>query len=356
MPRPIQAVIDSEAVRDNLARVKERVSPSRVWAVVKADAYGHGIERIFPALAQAEGIALLDFSEAVKVRELGWEKPVLLLEGFFQPQDLSLIDHLQLSTSVHSEWQLKAIEEASLIHPLNVYLKLNSGMNRLGFSPAAYLNALQRLTVLPQVGTITLMSHFADADLTAGIHKQMSRIALFSSLNLPQCLANSAAAMWEPDTRADEVRCGIILYGVSPSGNSADIAEFGLKPAMTLRSEIIAVHDIDAGETVGYGSRFTAAEPMRIATIACGYADGYPRHAPDGTPVWIAGQRCPLAGRISMDMLTVDITRCPQADIGTPVELWGANLPVDDVAQYAGTIGYELLTALARRVPVTTAG
>lgn len=356
MPRPIQAVIDSEAVRYNLARVKERVSPSRVWAVVKADAYGHGIERIFPALTQAEGIALLDFSEAVKVRELGWQKPVLLLEGFFQPQDLSLIDHLQLSTSVHSEWQIKAIEEGSFIHPLNVYLKLNSGMNRLGFSPAAYLNALQRLKALPQVGTITLMSHFADADLTAGIHKQMSRIALFSSLNLPQCLANSAAALWQPEARADEVRCGIILYGVSPSGNTADIAGSGLKPAMTLRSEIIAVHNIEAGETVGYGSRFTATESMRIATIACGYADGYPRHAPDGTPVWIAGQRCPLAGRISMDMLTADITHCPEADIGTPVELWGENLPVDDVAQYAGTIGYELLTALARRVPVITIG
>lgn len=337
MPRPIQAVIDSEAVRYNLAQVKERVSPSRMWAVVKADAYGHGIERIFPALAQAEGIALLDFSEAAKVRELGWQKPVLLLEGFFQPQDLSLIDHLQLSTSVHSEWQINAIEEATFIHPLNVYLKLNSGMNRLGFSPAAYLNALQRLKALPQVGSITLMSHFADADLTAGIRKQMSRIALFSSLNLPQCLANSAAAIWEPEARADEVRCGIILYGVSPGGNSADIAGFGLKPAMTLRSEIIAVHDIEAGETVGYGSRFTAQKPMRIATIACGYADGYPRHAPDGTPVWIAGQRCPLAGRISMDMLTADITHCPEADIGTPVELWGANLPVDDVAQYAGT-------------------
>lgn len=354
MPRPIQAVIHIDAIRHNLAQISRIVSPSLVWAVVKADAYGHGIERIFPALAEAGGIALLDFADAIKLRERGWQKPVLLLEGFFQPQDLALIDHYQLSTAVHSDWQLKAIEDASFIHPLNVYLKLNSGMNRLGFSPASYLNALQRLKIVPQVHNITLMSHFSDADLTAGIHQQMSRIALFSSLNLPHCLANSAAALWEPDTRGDEVRCGIILYGASPSGNYADIAEFALKPAMTLRSEIIAVHHIVAGDTIGYGSRFTADKPMRVATIACGYADGYPRHAPDGTPVWIEGQRCPLAGRISMDMLTVDISECPAADIGTPAELWGKHLPVDEVAMHAGTIGYELLTALAARVPVVT--
>ncbi|EPL6452981.1 alanine racemase [Providencia rettgeri] len=352
MPRPISAVIHLDNFQHNLSVVRQHSGQAKIWSVMKADGYGHGIKYIWPALKATDGFAVLDLQEAILLREEGWEGPILLLEGFFQPQDLGAIDQYHLTTSVHSEWQLYAIENAQLSSPISVYVKLNSGMNRLGFTAAEYQVVVQRLAGMSNVASVTLMSHFANSDTHTGVAEPFEQIKQFSHLSLQTCIANSGATLWHKDTQYDWIRTGILLYGASPSGKSADIRQYSLKAAMTLQSEVIAIHDIAAGESIGYGSRFTSSKPMRIATVACGYADGYPRHAPNGTPVWCNGIRCGLLGAVSMDMLTIDITHCDDVKLGTKVELWGQNLPVDDVAQAAGTIGYELMCALAKRVPV----
>lgn len=352
MPRPIRAVIHQHNLEHNLAVIRQKIGQAKIWSVMKADGYGHGIKRIWRGLKDSDGFAVLDLHEAILLRNEGWKGPILLLEGFFQADDLAVIDQYQLTTSVHSRWQLAAIEQAPLRKPISVYIKLNSGMNRLGFSVDEYADIVSQLNQMENVADVTLMSHFANSDLVEGTQVPLAKIQQFSQLSLPTCIANSGAVLWHKNTHYDWVRAGIVLYGASPSGKWGDIAEYGLKAVMTLQSEIIAVHDIEAGQSIGYGSRFTSGKPMRIATVACGYADGYPRHAPTGTPVWCHGQRCALLGAVSMDMLTIDISDCPEAAIGSQVELWGENLPVDDVAQSAGTIGYELLCALARRVPI----
>lgn len=352
MPRPIRAVIHQHNLEHNLAVIRQKIGQAKIWSVMKADGYGHGIKRIWRGLKDSDGFAVLDLHEAILLRNEGWKGPILLLEGFFQADDLAVIDQYQLTTSVHSRWQLAAIEQAPLSKPISVYIKLNSGMNRLGFSVDEYADIVSQLNQMENVADVTLMSHFANSDLVEGTQVPLAKIQQFSQLSLPTCIANSGAVLWHKNTHYDWVRAGIVLYGASPSGKWGDIAEYGLKAVMTLQSEIIAVHDIEAGQSIGYGSRFTSGKPMRIATVACGYADGYPRHAPTGTPVWCHGQRCALLGAVSMDMLTIDISDCPEAAIGSQVELWGENLPVDDVAQSAGTIGYELLCALARRVPI----
>ncbi|WP_272521637.1 alanine racemase [Providencia sp. PROV202] len=352
MPRPIRAVIHQHNLEHNLAVIRQKIGQAKVWSVMKADGYGHGIKRIWRGLKDSDGFAVLDLHEAILLRNEGWKGPILLLEGFFQADDLVVIDQYQLTTSVHSRWQLAAIEQALLNKPISVYIKLNSGMNRLGFSVDEYADIVSQLSQMENVADVTLMSHFANSDMVEGTQAPLAKIQQFTQLSLPTCIANSGAVLWHKNTHYDWVRAGIVLYGASPSGKWGDIAEYGLKAAMTLQSEIIAVHDIEAGQSIGYGSKFTSEKPMRIATVACGYADGYPRHAPTGTPVWCQGQRCALLGAVSMDMLTIDISDCPEAAIGSQVELWGENLPVDDVAQSAGTIGYELLCALARRVPI----
>ncbi|CAQ84063.1 MULTISPECIES: catabolic alanine racemase DadX [Photorhabdus] len=354
MPRPISATIHLDALENNLAVIRNKVGNSKIWAVVKANAYGHGLRCIWPHLDQADGFALLDFNEAILLREQGWQRPILLLEGFFQPEDLRIIDEYQLTTVVHSHWQLKAIEAANFSHPINIYLKLNSGMNRLGFPADQYREVLSLAKNIRQIGQITLMSHFANADKKIGVTEQLNVIdSVSQGLNISQCLANSGACLWYPQTHRDWVRTGIALYGASPSGKWEDIADVGLKAVMSLKSEIIAVQNLKAGDKIGYGSKYTAPGPMRVGTVACGYADGYPRCAMTGTPVIVNGVRTQMLGAISMDMMTVDLTPCPQAQIGSPVELWGQNLPVDDVAGVPGTIGYELLCALAERVPVS---
>lgn len=353
MPRPICASISLSALSNNLEVVRRHAPHSKIWSVVKANAYGHGIARIWQSLASTDGFALLDFNEAILLREAGWKGPILLLEGFFSPDDLPLIDQYKLTTAVHSEWQLAALAQARLSAPVDVYLKINSGMNRLGFAPQQVSNVWQRLRALPQVAQITLMSHFANADSEKGVGQQMQVInQAAEGITGPRCLANSAASLWHPHTHYDWVRPGIVLYGASPSGQVVDIAETGLRPVMTLRTELIAIQSLSAGDSVGYSGRYCASGEVRIGVVACGYADGYPRHAPTGTPMWIDGVRCPTLGTVSMDMVMVDLTDCPQANIGTQVELWGENLPIDDVASAAGTLGYELMSALAPRVPV----
>ena len=363
MPRPIQATVHTEALRANLARLRAAAGDARVWGVVKADAYGHGIERVYESFRGADGFALLDLAEAERVRALGWRGPVLLLEGVFETRDLELCSRLSLWHTVHCEAQIDMLAVHKTHTPHRIFLKMNSGMNRLGFTPQAFRGAWTRLNALPQVDEITLMTHFSDADTARGIAHQVRTFA-DATRDLPgeRSLCNSAASLRfasDPAVRADWIRPGIALYGGAPDYPVHDIAHWGIAPTLTLSSRIIGVQQLAVGDTVGYGSTFTAPGAMRIGIVACGYADGYPRHAPTGTPVLVDGRRTRTIGRVSMDMIAVDLTELPEAGFGAEVTLWGrasggAVLPVDEVAHAAGTISYELLCALAPRVPVVT--
>ena len=354
MPRPIRASFSLSALRNNLGVARRHAPKARIWAVVKADAYGHGLLRALQALAGADGYALLDLNEAVRLREAGIAKPILLLEGIFQPSDLEVADRYGLMLALHDFEQLAMLERADLTAPIPVWLKLNSGLNRLGFSGPQVRAAYERLKASGKAA-ISLMTHFADADGAAGVAAQMARFAEWTAgMNEAATLANSAAILRYPETHADWVRPGIMLYGCSPFADVSAEA-LGLRPVMTLASEIIAVQDLKPGDRVGYGGLFEARRPMRIGVIACGYADGYPRHAPgfdyQATPVVVAGMRTQTVGRVSMDMLCADLSAIPQAGVGSPVILWGEGLPADEVAAAAGTVSYELLCALAARVP-----
>jgi alanine racemase len=356
MPRPIIATIDIAAMRSNLQKARQCAPKSKIWAVVKANAYGHGLENGLKAFAAADGMALVEPDAAQALRELGWQKPLLLLEGFFDLADLELVARLNLDTVVHCEEQLRMLELARLTRAVDVHLKVNSGMNRLGFRPAAAHAAYERLRRLAWVRNITLVTHFANADDEANpalpLQNQVEQMrAAAAGLPAGLSLANSAASLHHPELAQAWIRPGIMLYGGTPDAGSAH--SHGLRPGMTLSSRIIGLQQVAPGEAVGYGSRFIAQQPTRIGVVACGYADGYPRHAPNGTPVLVEGKRCALAGRVSMDMITVDLSAAPDAGIGSPVTLWGEGLPIDEVAQAAGTIGYELMCALAPRVALS---
>jgi alanine racemase len=364
MPRPILATIHTAALRHNLARAQAAAPDAKVWAVVKANAYGHGIERVFGGLRAADGFALLDLDEAQRLRDLGWRGPILLLEGVFDARDLELCSRLSLWHTVHCTEQIDMLAAHKTNAPHRVFLKMNSGMNRLGFKPESYRSAWTRLNALPQVDEISLMTHFSDADAPRfgqdGIAHQLAVFnAATQDLSGERALSNSAATLRYSahDLRSDWVRPGITLYGSSVDYPEHDIAHWGLQPSMSLTAKIIAVNALSTGDSVGYGSSFVAPGPMRIAVVACGYADGYPRLCPTGTPVLVAGERSRTIGRVSMDMITVDITHLPLAGMGTEVTLWGrasngAILAIDEVAATAGTVGYELMCALAQRVPV----
>jgi alanine racemase len=361
MPRPIQAIIHIEALRHNLQRMREAAPDANVWAVVKANAYGHGIERVFDGLRGADGFALLDLEEAQRVRALGWRGPILLLEGVFEPRDLELCSRLGLWHTVHCDEQIDMLALHKTHEPHRVFLKMNSGMNRLGFTPERYRAAWTRLNALPQVDEISLMTHFSDADGPRGIAHQMARFAE-ATRDLPgeRTLSNSAASLrhaQDAGVRADWLRPGIAVYGSAPDFPEHSASDWQLQPAMTLQAKVIAVQQLQPGDSVGYGSSFTAERPMRIGIAACGYADGYPRICPTGTPVLVDGERSRILGRVSMDMLAVDLSDLPVAGFGSTVTLWGraangALLSIDEVAVQAGTVGYELMCALAPRVPV----
>ncbi len=366
MPRPIKAHIHVDALRHNLGVATERSQALKRWAVVKANAYGHGLERAFEGLRGADGFALLDLDEAQRIRALGWRGPILLLEGVFEPRDLELCSRQRLWHVVHCDEQINmlAAHKTELGH--HVVLKMNSGMNRLGFAPERFRAAWSRLNALPQIEAITLATHFSDADGPRGIAHQMlvfERAA--DGLAGERSVCNSAATMLfaatQTGVRADWVRLGIALYGSAPDFPAHTAAHHGLQATMSLRSQIIATQALQPGDTVGYASTYTATQPMRVGVVACGYADGYPRHCPSGTPVLVEGVRCPTVGRVSMDMLAVDLAAVPGARIGSEAVLWGqsarhspAQLPIDEVAHSAGTIAYELMCALAARVPTVT--
>jgi alanine racemase len=321
-------------------------------SVIKASGYGHGLQRTAQALAESDGFAVLNVEDGVALREAGFRQPILMLEGVFCENELAVVARHDLSVVVHCEDQLRMLEGAGSTHPVNVFVKLNTGMNRLGLSLARFWAMYDRLKASKSVRGLTLMTHFANADGPQGIKEQLTKFnALTAGIRLPKSLANSAALLRYPETHADWVRPGIMLYGATPFADQSAIA-LGLQPAMTFSSKIITMQNLQAGDSVGYGGQFQADRPMRVGVVACGYADGYPRHAPTGTPILVAAQRTRTLGRVSMDMLCVDLTDIPAADIGSPVELWGAGIAVDEVALAAGTVGYELLCAIAPRVPV----
>ena len=365
MPRPISASISRAAFAHNLATVRRHLAtaatgggrtPPRIWSVIKANAYGHGIERAVAGFSESDGLAMLDLAEAVRCREAGWVGPILLLEGFFQPVDLELVSRYHLTSSIHNDDQLRMLEGARFARPVDVFVKLNSGMNRLGFKGGHFLAAHRRLAALQQdgiVGSVGSMTHFATADGPEGVVDQATAFhSAVAGLPGPLSLCNSAATLRFPEYGADWVRPGVALYGASPFDDQS-AADLGLRPVMSLRSELIGTQTLEPGEAVGYGHRYRAERRVRVGVVACGYADGYPRHAPTGTPVVVGGVRTQVVGRVSMDMLAVDLTDLPDAGVGMPVTLWGEGGPsVDEVAKAAGTIGYELLCAVAPRVPV----
>jgi alanine racemase len=352
MARPIFAQVNLAALAANLAKARELAPRAQVLAVVKADAYGHGLVRVLPALADADGLALLELDAAVRLREARYSRRILLLEGFFEPRELDDIAGARIAVAVHHPEQVAMLERAVLARPLEVFVKVNSGMNRLGLRPADVAAVCERLSRAPSVAALRLMTHFARADEEDGLADALATFeAACRDLPYPRSLANSAGVVRYAEVGGDVVRPGIMLYGATPFAyHSAE--SLGLQPVMTLRSQLIAVRELAPGDSVGYGATYTATHPHRLGVVACGYADGYPRHAPNGTPVLVGGRRARIAGRVSMDMITVDLTDVPDAQVGSPVVLWGEGLPVDEVASAAGTVGYELLCALAPRVPV----
>ncbi len=301
--RPLVATIDSSALRHNLAVVRSHAPRSQVLAVIKANAYGHGRVRAAAALAQADGFGLVELDAAVSLRESGYRQRIVLLEGFFDPSELPVLVRHGLATVVHSPEQVGALDALPRDAKLDVLLKVNTGMNRLGLSPDEYAKARERLGADSRIGSITLMSHFAEADDARGVEWQLERLRRFPGHDaLPLSLANSAAILRYPETHAGWVRPGIMLYGCSPfPGMTAQAS--GLKPAMTLESRLIAVQDLRPGEIVGYGGQFRAERAMRVGVVACGYADGYPRHASNGTPIEVEGKVTGTIGRVSMDLL-----------------------------------------------------
>lgn len=360
MARPLIADIDLEALRHNYCLARDLAPDSQAVAVLKADAYGHGAvacARALEDLAPAFAVACIE--EALSLREAGIATPIVLLEGIFEAGELELVDAHGLWIAVHSDWQLEALLAYRPQRPIPVWLKVDSGMHRLGFAPEQAAAVWARLAAAPEVvGEMQLMSHFATADAThpAYFETQLLRMrALAERLDAPLCLANSPATLAHPEAHGAWNRPGVMLYGSDPLEVAND-ASRGLQPVMTLRSEIIAVRELAPGEPVGYAGRWRAPRPSRIGVVAAGYGDGYDRHAVDGTPVLVDGRRTAIAGKVSMDMLTVDITEIPEAEIGSEVVLWGraangAVLSVDEVARHCDTISYTLLTGVLPRVP-----
>ncbi|MDO5057476.1 MAG: alanine racemase [Lautropia sp.] len=394
MPRKLTATLSPAAMAHNLHSVRRRAPGARIWAVVKADAYGHGLDCALRGLAGADGMALLEFAGAARLRQLGWHKPVLMLEGPFDADDVAQARAQHLALAVHQPWHLQALATPGG-PPVDVWLKISTGLNRLGVEPGQAGAFVQQLLAIPGVRLRGVMTHFANADLPGGASPALGRfdtaVSVLEQLlraetapragtaRLPaprpaphadddvaaapdghrplwQSLANSAAIFrpeaFDPPLPAvpgDWIRPGIALYGASPFAD-VPAARLGLQPAMRLHGTILAERWLSPGEATGYGSLFVAPHPIRIGIVDCGYADGYPRVATTGTPVAIDGVRSRLLGRVSMDMLAVDLSPVPAASVGTPVELWGEQIPVDEVAAHAGTIGYELLCAIAPRV------
>ena len=354
MGRPAKATIDLDALRHNYRIAQQLSGNGRVMAVVKADAYSHGATICALALANiASGFAVACIEEALELRAVGIKQPILLLEGFFEPAELAIIEQHRLDTVIHHQFQLDALAAHPLSRGIRIWLKMDSGMGRVGFAPQEYRQAWAQLHELPWVNDIVLMSHFACADETDSEHAQQQLMTFNTAIhNLPgtRSFCNSAGLIAWKTARGEWNRPGLLLYGVSPFLQAHGI-EQSIKPVMELSSAIISIKDIPMGSSVGYGGHWVAPRPTKLGVVAIGYADGYPRHAGNNTPVLVNGRRVSLIGRVSMDMLTVDLTDVPEVQIGDQATLWGRDLPIAEVAQSASTIPYQLLCNL-NRVPV----
>ena len=352
MSRPVLANIDIKALQHNLARVRQLAPASSVMSIVKADAYGHDLLTCCQALKDSDAFGLLDLTDAISLRNAGFSQPVCLLEGFFTVDEIPVIASYQLEPVIHSNWQLDMLQEIEDELSLSVWLKVDTGMHRLGFAPTEYRQVQSRLSEMKCIHQVSVMSHLASADERNKV-TTAEQLQLFSNITgksaCTRSLANSAAILAHPDCHYDWVRPGIMLYGSSPFADKS-AKELDLKPVMSLQSEIISVKHLQQGDAIGYGGTWLCPEEMRIAVVACGYGDGYPRHAPAGTPVMVAGKLTALVGRVSMDMITVDLRGIDDADTGSPVELWGRGVSVDTVAEMSGTIAYELLCGVTTRV------
>lgn len=354
--RAARATVDTAALRHNLAALRRRAPAAKVMAVIKANAYGHGLVVVARALRDADALAVARVEEGVALRDAGLTNRIVLLEGVLHADQLPLAASLGLDVVVHSAEQLAMVTAARLPRPLAAWLKVDTGMNRLGFRPDEARGAAERLAASPSVGEpLAFMTHLACADDrdAATTDRQMAAFAeALAGLAGERSIANSAGMLWRPDGHADWVRPGIALYGVSPFGDSTG-PDLGLVPAMRLASSLIAVKSVRAGEQVGYGGAWTAPRDARIGIAAIGYGDGYTRHLGSGTPVLVNGRRVALAGTVSMDMIALDLAGAPDAAVGDEVTLWGPGLPVEELARLAGTIPYELLCGVTQRVGVT---
>ena len=355
MSRTTTATIHLGALRHNLARIKAMAAPARVMAVVKADAYGHGLERVARALdSEAECFAVAALGDGLRLRAAGHRQRIVVLSGPDQPGDIAEMQRLQLDAAIHHEAQLHWLAEARPGRGrLRVWLKIDSGMHRLGFAPERVAGVHARLAAMPGLDPeIGLLSHFSDSEVFDGeqTRAQIERFAEATrGLDGPRSLSNSAAVLGWPQARADWVRTGGLLYGLSVVDDKSG-ADFGFRPAMTLATRLIAINRIGQGESIGYNGTWTCPEDMPVGVAAVGYGDGYPRSAASGTPVLVGDTRVPLIGRVSMDLITLDLRGAPQAKVGDRVTLWGDRLPVETIARHAGTISYDLTCGMTRRV------
>ncbi|MEM6998518.1 MAG: alanine racemase [Pseudomonadota bacterium] len=353
MTRPSRVVIDKQALKHNFQRVKELAPNSKIMAIIKADAYGHGLIRVAKTLSDVDAFGVACLEEAEQLRAAGISNSIVLLEGAHKEIDLLRIVQLRLDVVIHNEIQIEMLEQANLDESLQVWLKIDTGMHRLGVPLKNVKEILDRVNNCSNIKSSSkLMTHFATANEQSNplTQQQLTRFNDFSKkLDYEKTVANSASVINFPETHLDWIRPGLMLYGVSPmkEGRAND---HGLKPVMTMESEIISIQHLSKGDCVGYGATWSCPEDMPIGIVAAGYGDGFPRHAKSGTPILVNNVRCALIGRASMDMLTVDLRNQPDTKIGDRVVLWGESLPIEEIAQYADTIPYELMCGVHKRL------
>ncbi|MDB6088731.1 MAG: alr [Gammaproteobacteria bacterium] len=355
MSRLIRAAIDTQALRHNLQTIRERARGARVMAVVKANAYGHGLVPTALALAEADAFGVARLEEGLALRAAGITQPIVLLEGVFASEHLLEAARHGFDLVVHDMLQIELLEESSSPQRFLLWIKIDTGMNRLGFRPSELATALERIRRLqPAPLEIRLLTHLARADERDNVvtRQQVARFReATQGIDCTTSIANSAGIFGNLPLGCDWVRPGIALYGGSPFGDRTGV-ELGLRPVMSLETSVIAIRQVPKGETVGYGGAWKAARDSVVAIVAAGYGDGLARNLPNGTPILLNGRRAPLIGRVSMDMIAVDVSELPDAHVGTPVVLWGNGLPVEEIARHAGTIPYELLCGVSQRVPL----
>ncbi len=356
MSRPFTVELDLAALHHNVKRIRDIAPQSKILAMVKANAYGHGLISIAKALNDVEGFGVSCSEEALYLRQAGLTQRIVLMEGLFSKDEIPLLTDYELDTVIHDHNQLNLLSEHPLPYPINVWLKVNTGMNRLGFLPRDFSEVLQKLDRCPWLKITCVMTHFSSADKSTDATTQ-TQIKLFEQTlkksTFPISLANSAAILAHSKTHADWVRPGLMLYGVSPFADSS-ASQFSLKPVMTLKSEIISIHPLEWGDRVGYGGTWSASKPLRVGIVAIGYGDGYPHRAESGTPILVNGRLSELVGQVSMDMLVVNLSNQPDAKIGDPVVLWGTGLPIEQVAESTSSFRFELLCGINRGQLVRT--